>query len=324
MEHPVRDVRHVIRSLCQGTPQEQKYAVNRYYLPSASLVHPFCRVPSFESFKVPGLGIEVSSRDLILSIFKWYKVLSPKIDLEIESAVFDQRSSLLYLTISQVFSIWFIPFYKAPVRLVTVLHLVPSNNNNNQQQDEQQDQRQSNNTNTNGNNLNHVYHHLNGTDEDEPSYAEVASGQAHPSSSPPPSHRSSTAVTNGNSSPSSRSTRYLIKSQEDYYQVNEFLKFLLGIPGAYLWSIWQIFSTIVCVLGAAVFAPLMNLSGLGAWLASTGGGANLSLSSNSRAKISASFPSLHVPSLQLPSLSGLRRDITDAIPDGAPAREKLN
>lgn len=39
------------------------------------------------------------------------------------SAVFDQRTGLLYVSIRQVFALWFVPFYKAPVRLVTVLHL---------------------------------------------------------------------------------------------------------------------------------------------------------------------------------------------------------
>lgn len=37
--------------------------------------------------------------------------------------MFDQRSGLLYVTIRQTFALWFIPFYKAPVRLVTVLQL---------------------------------------------------------------------------------------------------------------------------------------------------------------------------------------------------------
>lgn len=247
------------------------------------------------------------------------KVLSPKIDLEIESAVFDQRSSLLYLTISQVFSVWFIPFHKAPVRLVTVLHLVPSN--------QQHQHHSSHNTNGNGNGAdhrnnnntpNHV-HHIDGTDEDEPSYAEVASGSAHPSSSPNLNHRSPTS---GSSNSSTRGgggggpTRYLIKSQEDYYQVNEFLKFVLGVPGACLWSVWQIFSTILCVLGAAIFSPLMNLSGLGAWLAS-------SKSNSTSSRISVSLPSLL-------SLSGLRggrdsrsegRDSDST--DGTPARQKV-
>lgn len=38
-------------------------------------------------------------------------------------SVYDQRQSVLYVQVSQIFSLWFIPFYKAHVRLVTMLHL---------------------------------------------------------------------------------------------------------------------------------------------------------------------------------------------------------
>ena len=59
--------------------------MNRYFAPNASFVHPFCRVPSFEKYHIPGLG-EVNSRMLFLAILKWYKILSPKIDIEVESS----------------------------------------------------------------------------------------------------------------------------------------------------------------------------------------------------------------------------------------------
>lgn len=37
--------------------------------------------------------------------------------------VFDQRTGQLFVSIRQTFAVWFVPFYKAPVRLVTVLQL---------------------------------------------------------------------------------------------------------------------------------------------------------------------------------------------------------
>ena len=40
-----------------------------------------------------------------------------------EWAVFDQRSSILYVSIRQTFALWFVPLYRAPVKLVSVLHL---------------------------------------------------------------------------------------------------------------------------------------------------------------------------------------------------------
>jgi hypothetical protein len=36
---------------------------------------------------------------------------------------FDQKTATLYVTISQLFSIWFVPFYDSHVILVTVLNL---------------------------------------------------------------------------------------------------------------------------------------------------------------------------------------------------------
>lgn len=42
---------------------------------------------------------------------------------ESTTTVFDQRTNLLYVTIRQTFSLWFVPLYRAPVKLVSVLHL---------------------------------------------------------------------------------------------------------------------------------------------------------------------------------------------------------
>jgi hypothetical protein len=39
------------------------------------------------------------------------------------ATVFDQRSGTLYVSLRQTFSVWFVPFYRAPVKLVTVLQL---------------------------------------------------------------------------------------------------------------------------------------------------------------------------------------------------------
>ncbi len=80
-----RDINRVIRALCQGTPEEQLAAVHQNFLPNASFVHPFCRVPSLSDVHVPGVGT-VNSRTLILGIFKWYKMLSPEIRIKIESS----------------------------------------------------------------------------------------------------------------------------------------------------------------------------------------------------------------------------------------------
>jgi len=158
------------------------------------------------------------------------------------------------MTISQVFSIWFIPFHKTPVRLITVLQLVPSH------------QLQNATTNgsgsgTNGNRDDQTpNHHLNGTDEEEPSYAEVLAGSAQPPASPSSSTRGNSSThNNGGSRGSTGPNRYMIKSQEDHYQINEFTKFILGVPGAYLWYIWQLLSTAACLVGVLLFGPIMGI-----------------------------------------------------------------
>ena len=103
---------------------------------------------------------------------------------------FDPKALLLYVHISQVFKIWFVPGFSAPVKLVTLLELT---------------------------------------------------------STLQPSSRSSV---NG-------PTRYLIKSQNDLYQVNEFVKFFSVFRVIWVFVlVWQFVATAMCVLGAVVFSPM--------------------------------------------------------------------
>lgn len=109
----MQDIADVVHRLTQGTPKQQEEAINEYFTTDASFTHPFCRTGSFEG-----------SRWLIHAIFRWYKVLSPKIDLTVNSVALDETNLTLYVNISQIFSIWLIPFHRAPVNLTTVLQLV--------------------------------------------------------------------------------------------------------------------------------------------------------------------------------------------------------
>ncbi|KAL8689772.1 MAG: hypothetical protein Q9218_004627 [Villophora microphyllina] len=113
MENPVSEIPRVIRLLTQSTPATQRATVEQYFTPSASFTHPFCRTGSFEG-----------SRWLIWCIYRWYKIMSPRIDLDIDGIAFDEKNLTLYVNIHQVFRIWIIPFFNAPVSLVTVLKLV--------------------------------------------------------------------------------------------------------------------------------------------------------------------------------------------------------
>ncbi|EME47818.1 hypothetical protein DOTSEDRAFT_69674 [Dothistroma septosporum NZE10] len=113
MDDPIQDVADVVHRLTQGSPKQQEEAINEYFTTDASFTHPFCRTGSFEG-----------SRWLIHAIFRWYKVMSPKIDLTVHSVAFDETNLILYINISQVFSIWLVPFHHAHVNLTTVLQLV--------------------------------------------------------------------------------------------------------------------------------------------------------------------------------------------------------
>ena len=110
---PVRDIPLIIRSLCQTPPSIQEATLNHYFTPNASFTHPFCRTGSFEG-----------SRWVIGCIYRWYKIMSPRIELNIDSIAYDEPNLLLYVSMHQVFRIWIIPGHATHVKLVTVLQLV--------------------------------------------------------------------------------------------------------------------------------------------------------------------------------------------------------
>ncbi|CAD6589431.1 MAG: hypothetical protein ASARMPREDX12_003767 [Alectoria sarmentosa] len=193
------EIPQVIHLLTQSPPSTQRKTLETYFTPSASFTHPFCRTGSFEG-----------SRWLIWCIYRWYKIMSPKIEISVDSynrvvdgaigkrgpigkrwltnclesaTAYDPKNLILYVSIHQLFRIWLVPFFSAHVSLVTVLHLVP---------------------------------------------------QKHTSP-----------------------TTYLIQSQNDLYQVNEFVKFTsqFGILSVVVYA-WQLLATLLCVIGAGIFWPV--------------------------------------------------------------------
>lgn len=124
MEDPVHEIANVIHTLTQSPPSQQTACVATYFTPTASFTHPFCRTGSFGPEYLPHFGgASLSSRWFILQIYRWYKILSPHIDLTIESVAFDAHHLLLYVSIHQIFKIQWLPFHKSDVRLTTVLQL---------------------------------------------------------------------------------------------------------------------------------------------------------------------------------------------------------
>lgn len=74
MDDPVKEVEGVVRQLTQTPPSVQRSAILTYFAPDAEFIHPFCRTGSFEG-----------SRFLIRAIYRWYKIMSPRIELDINS-----------------------------------------------------------------------------------------------------------------------------------------------------------------------------------------------------------------------------------------------
>ncbi|KAH0490807.1 hypothetical protein TgHK011_002259 [Trichoderma gracile] len=215
MENPVQEIPAVINALTKGTPQQQQDTLNTYFLSNASFIHPFCRVPSISRGSIP-LARDVDSRWLILGIYRWYRTLSPKISLTVDSAVFDQRNNTLYVSIRQTFSIWFIPLHSSRVKLLSVLRLVQGSSSEPGQLS-------------------------------PPKYyaaADVSSG------------RSSSSVSSALAGPGQERLRYYIASQEDLYQTTDFVAFVVPYLGPLLVLLWQLYSTGVTVVCSLLLLPL--------------------------------------------------------------------
>ncbi|KAK7427174.1 hypothetical protein QQZ08_006287 [Neonectria magnoliae] len=84
MEHPVQEIAGVIKYLTDGSPEQQENAISHYFLPNASFSHPCNRVPSSQGSSPMESGID--SLWVVLSIYRWYRALSPHLDIKVDSA----------------------------------------------------------------------------------------------------------------------------------------------------------------------------------------------------------------------------------------------
>lgn len=237
MENPTQEIIPIVRALTQGSPNEQQRAVETYFLPNAEFVHPFCRVNSFRSLSIPFLG-EYTSRDFILAILRWYRFMSPRIDISFDSVLMDAEKNTMYLAMHQRFALWIIPFYAANVHLVTVLHLVEKND------EEKQDSEKE----VPGSGL--------------PSYAQVA-GSRQPLLSerrrdPAVTFDPATGVLEEQQQQPKK--KYYVAKQEDLYQVNEWIKFLVpfGIGNVFVCG-YMLVVTFFCWIAALVTRPIVLL-----------------------------------------------------------------
>ncbi|KAF9524214.1 hypothetical protein CPB83DRAFT_910092 [Crepidotus variabilis] len=113
MNDPEKEISLIVRQLCAtDSPDVQKATLEKYMTSDVGFRHPVCEVK-------PG----PNSRDALLGIFQWYRVLSPQVDIEVESVVFDPSKEVLYLEIIQWFKLGLLPLKPAPARLLTRLQL---------------------------------------------------------------------------------------------------------------------------------------------------------------------------------------------------------
>jgi hypothetical protein len=105
------EIADVIKDLCTGSLETQQNTLRHYFLHDAGFSHPFCLV-----LRGP------NSRFYIASIYKWYKILSPHIDIEVHSTAFDEKNGKLFAIGSQKFSMFMVP-WSSVITLTIVLTL---------------------------------------------------------------------------------------------------------------------------------------------------------------------------------------------------------
>ncbi|KAK5052555.1 hypothetical protein LTR84_002420 [Exophiala bonariae] len=257
MDDPVAEIPDIIRTLCTAPSDIQRDTIESYFTSTASFTHPFCRT-----------GSSPWSRWLITQIYRWYKILSPEIDVSVDSVAFDPEKLLLYVSIHQNFKLWVVPFYNAPVKLVTVLQLVKGSTEPGPEPSVVYDPVLS-----KGNNLDSItnsamlpdYERADTTlNKTRKKVVIISPLNAQKKATAIPTHNRFSVLTSPPSpSPTLASSisggdtsgeQYYIQSQNDLYQTSEWIKFLVpwGI-GDLLMVLWQFLATFMCVLGALAY-----------------------------------------------------------------------
>ncbi|KAL4247897.1 hypothetical protein ABKN59_007500 [Abortiporus biennis] len=116
MEDPAKEIEGVVLSCTAAINAEsQRTAIERYYAPDAEFHHPLCMVTS-----------KPMSRDEILGIYQWYRILSPTLKVEVKDVTYHVEKNELFVEVVQEFHIRWSPLSPAPARLMVHLILSPS------------------------------------------------------------------------------------------------------------------------------------------------------------------------------------------------------
>ncbi|KIY73359.1 hypothetical protein CYLTODRAFT_439917 [Cylindrobasidium torrendii FP15055 ss-10] len=107
MQNPAAEISDVFHKLTMASTQEiQLNTIKTYFTPDAGFKHPLCKVQQGEN-----------SRENLLGIYQWYRIMSPKIIGEVKSVIYDASLDVIILEVVQTFHIFLSPFKPAKSRL---------------------------------------------------------------------------------------------------------------------------------------------------------------------------------------------------------------
>ncbi|KAF9467618.1 hypothetical protein BDZ94DRAFT_1248556 [Collybia nuda] len=113
MENPLHEIKSVAALVTAAvSPDIQNAAIRKYFTEDAGLRHPLCSVS-------PG----PLSREDVLGVYQWYRVLSPTVDIDITNISYDRKSHTVVLEVTQLFHIRFSPFAPVPSHFIIRLTL---------------------------------------------------------------------------------------------------------------------------------------------------------------------------------------------------------
>ncbi|THU90586.1 hypothetical protein K435DRAFT_675833 [Dendrothele bispora CBS 962.96] len=113
MEDPEHQITSVLLQLTSSSSADaQKAALDKYFCRDVGFRHPLCYVPPVDE-----------SREVLLGIYQWYKVMSPTIDAYVQSVVYDKERNVLLLDVFQTFHIRLSPFKPSQSRLLVRITL---------------------------------------------------------------------------------------------------------------------------------------------------------------------------------------------------------
>ncbi|KAJ2925307.1 hypothetical protein H1R20_g11733, partial [Candolleomyces eurysporus] len=131
MENPAKDIHKIFNLIdCAHSPELQKAAIEKYFLPDAGL-----KYPVFQVERGPGgrdrilklyqyAGFQLSTHDpLSESRVRWLHIVSPKTKGVITHVVYDKSSHALLLDVTQHLDLIYLPFWKSTSRMLTRLSL---------------------------------------------------------------------------------------------------------------------------------------------------------------------------------------------------------